>query len=62
VNTLSPFITSTYSNLLKQYNINIDMEINTSRGRLANTSANSSRAISAHSSVSSISYIKRMEA
>ena len=61
VNTLSPFITSTHSNLLKQYNINIDMEINTSRGKLANASANSSRAMSAHSSISSISYVERME-
>jgi len=37
------------------------MEINTSRGKLANASANSSRAMSAHSSISSISYVERME-
>ena len=46
VNTLFSFITSTYSNLLKQYNINMDMEINTSRNRSANTSVNNSRAMS----------------
>ena len=38
------------------------MEINTSRGKLANASANSSRAMSVHSSVSSITYVERMEA
>ena len=30
-NTLFSFITSTHSNLSKQYNINMNMEINTSR-------------------------------
>ena len=61
-NTLFLFITSTHFNLLKQYNINMDIEINTSRDRSANASTNSSRAMSAHSSISSIPYVKRIEA
>jgi len=61
-NTLYPFITSTHFNPSKQYNINMDMEIDTPRGRSANASANSSRAVSAHSGISFILYVKRMEA
>ena len=42
--------------------MNMDMDINTLRGRLVNSSANSSRELLAHSSVSSIPCIERMEA
>jgi len=38
VNILFSFITSTHSNPLKQYNIKMNIEINTSRNRSANTS------------------------
>ena len=38
------------------------MEIDTPRGRSANASTNSSRAVSAHSSISFILYVERIEA
>ena len=43
-------------------NNNMDMEINTLRKKLVNSNINSSRESLTHSNVSSISYIKRMEA
>jgi len=39
----------------------MDMEIDTSRRRLAIPSANVSRELLAHSSISSIPYVERME-
>ena len=61
-NTLFPFDASTLFNPMVQNNINMDMDINTPRGRSAIPSANNSRELLAHSSVSSIPYVKRMEA
>jgi len=60
-NTLFPFDTSTLFNPMVQNNINMDMDIDTPRGRSAIPSANNSRELLAHSSVSSIPYVERME-
>ena len=57
-NTLFPFDTSTLFNPMVQNNINMDMDIDTPRGRSA---IHNSRELLAHSSVSSIPYVERME-
>jgi len=62
VNTMLSFVTSTFSIPSTQNNTNMDMNIDTPSGRSVNSSANISRELSAHSSVSSISYIKKMKA
>jgi len=61
-NPLFSSITSTHSNPSKQYNINMDIEIDTPKDRLANISTNKFRVILAYSNVSSIFYVKRIEA
>jgi len=62
VNILFFFDSSTSSNPVIHNNMNIDIEINTLRGWSAISSINSSRKLSVHSSVSSISYAKKIEA
>ena len=42
-------------------NINMDIEIDTSRGQLNNSSTNNSREPLVHSGISSVLYAKRME-
>jgi len=60
--TLFPFDISILSNPMTNNNMNMNIDMNNPRGRTVNASANSSRKSSTHSSVSSISYIERMEA
>ena len=48
-NILFSFITNTYFNLSKQYNINMDIEIDTPKSILANISTNNSRVMLVHS-------------
>jgi len=62
VNILFFFDSSTSSNPVIHNNMNIDIKINTLRGWSAISSINSSRKLSVHSSVSSISYAKKIEA
>jgi len=59
-NTLFP----TISNILTttHYNSNIDIEVDTLRGRSVSSSANIFRELSVYSNISSISYVKRMKA
>jgi len=51
----------TSSTHIAHNNSSMDMEIDTSRRRLAIPSANVSRELLAHSSISSIPYVERME-
>ena len=60
-NILTSLNTYTFSIPMVNNNNNMDMEIDILRRRLVNSSANISRALSAYLSVSSISYVKRME-
>jgi len=48
-------------NPIVQSNSNIDMNIDILRGRLASSSANNSRVLSAHSNMSFVLYYKRIE-
>ena len=62
VNILFPSIISDFLFISSIKNSsNIDMKIDTPRGRSVSSSVNSSRELSTHLSVSSISYHKRME-
>jgi len=58
-NTLLPSVTNIASSSMVHNNMNMDMDVNTSRGRSINSSIDE---LSAHSSLSSIFYIERMEA
>ena len=62
-NTLFPLNYSLPSNPQDlQNNIAIDMNINALRGQASNSSTNSSRATSVHSSMSSTDYAERVQA
>jgi len=63
-NTLNPFTSKTQSSTTHSTynNSSIDIEIDTLRGRLAILSINVSKETSAHSSISFILYIERIEA
>jgi len=64
VNTLNPFTSNTQLSTthITHNNNNIDMEVDTPRERLAISSINVFREALAHSSVSSILYVERIEA
>ena len=47
-NILFSFITNTHFNPSKQYNINMDIEIDTPKSRLTNISTNNSRVMLVH--------------
>ena len=61
-NTLFPVNLNTHITPITLNNNQMDMEVDTLRGRSVSSSANGSRESSAHSSVSSIPYVERMEA
>jgi len=61
-NTLFPKSSNTLTTLITYYNNNMDIEVDTSRRRSVSPSANVSRELLAHFSISSITYIKRIEA
>ena len=62
VNTLIPFNNYTPIISIVNNNNNINIKINIQRERLVNSSTNISRELLAHSSISSILHVKRMEA
>ena len=62
VNTLFSTSFNTLITPITCYNNNIDIEVDILRGMSVSSSVNISRKMSAHSSISSISYIERMEA
>jgi len=62
-NTSFPFDTSILSMTpMVQNNMNINISIDTPRDRSINSSANNSKKSLAHSIISSISYVERIEA
>ena len=60
-NILFPTSSNTLTTPITHYNNSMDIEVDTLRERLAISSINIFRGISAHSSVSSILYVKRIE-
>ena len=60
-NTLFPTSSNTLTTPITYYNNSMDIEVDTLRERLAISSINIFRGISAHSSVSFILYVKRIE-
>ena len=61
-NTLFPTSSNTLITPIAHYNNSMNIEVDTLRGRSVSSSVNVSRKTLAHSSVSSIPYVERMEA
>jgi len=60
-NTLFPFDISTSFNPATHNNINMDVETDTPRGQLNNSSTNNSRELLVHSGISSVPYVERID-